>query len=1358
MILALLFFAPGLYGSGREIYADLQFNQITSIQGLSNNTVFSIIQDKEGFIWIATRQGLNRYDGHEITSYYRDGILTIPGNHIPRLCVTESGDLFIGTLQGGAVYEKLTDSFTELLCRQKSLGNVASMIELSSGEVLISSDVGLFLVNREKQIRQLGGYSQFRDLCEFRTGVIWGLYGNEILVMNVEGEIIRRYSNAMGNVAGFDMSSSNVECLFKDSSGKVWLGTKRDGLAYYDYESDEFHSLKLQRGVNPIEDNFVRTISEDANGRLWIGTESGLYIYDASAETFQFYGQNFNLYEKGLNDKAIYSIFRSRDDMMWIGTYFGGVNYTTLRPQGFRRIYADGGHKILGGNAVSEIIETSDKKLWIATEDGGISILDPGTGTFSYLKHTPGDPGSLSSNNVHALEEDHEGNVWIGTFIGGLNRYDAQSGHVERIELSPPVNMEEDVYSKSLFSIHIDSKGRIWVGSIEGLYMKEIEDDQFKIWKPELFNNNFIYHVEEDHSGNIWACSYEQGIYKIDPDMHVLNYRKGTNRDILSDRFIFCYFDSEGFTWFGSEEGGLLKYDPARDHFTSYGVEEGLPSNTVYAIAEDLEGKLWLSTGRGLSMLDPHSEQFVNYTGNDGLVSNQFNFRSGLLTSSGIIYFGAVNGLTYFDPGKLEKPDTRPVIHFVDFKLSNESLEVGKEDILTTHIDFQEEITLRYRHKVFTFDFVALNYYAPGNTEYAFFLEGLEEGWNYVGNQRSATYTNLSPGKYIFHLKASAGGGVWTGEERTVSLHMKPPFWLSVWGYILYGFLIVSVTLMSVRFYMVRQRELMNISLAKMEKEKNEEISKHRINFFTYISHEFKTPLTLIIATLEHVMSDENLLPAMKDYGTLMKKNATRLLVLISQLMDFRKIETDHVRLKFNRGDVVAFIQSTFESFNPLMEKRSVEGTFTTNRDSYITFFDADKFEKILTNLLSNACKSFEKQGKIDVDVRISERSHLASPESEKTGSIIITVTDNGQGLTAENRKHIFEPFVSSDSREFPGSGIGLSLVHSLVKYLGGKIVMTSPRAGGTRAVVQLPLVHNPDPGLIQDDRFIEKNTSFTPDDVLPDYKSEPFVEFDVQDHASVTKYELLIVEDNMELASFLKHHFSGVFKVIIAGNGEEALKRIKKAQPDLIISDIMMPHMDGFRLCNAVKNSIETSHIPMILLTSKVDAESRVDGLLLGADAYISKPFNLKELDLQVRNILRSRENLRKHLSGTDSFSETTDSLGNRDQVFIKQLSDTVFRHLDDGRFGVDQFCKEMNVSRTHLHMKLKKMTGLTSSEFIRNIRLKEANKLLLKGEFSVSEIAYRVGFNDPAYFSRAFKKLFNKNPSEVNSSSVQG
>jgi ligand-binding sensor domain-containing protein/signal transduction histidine kinase/AraC-like DNA-binding protein len=1325
----------------------LQFKNITSIDGLSNNCVYHISQDRDGYIWIATHEGLNRFDGRSIQTYYHtQSGNSIPGNFVTQLLSTSEGALIVGTNHGASIYDKERDLFTLIDGQDSVRWDVLRIIELSNKNILIATGVGLYSITVNFKVQKISNI-YYRDLCEYKNGVVWAAYENEIHLLNAEGQIIKLYNNNMVARSGFDFSSRNINCIYKDSRDRIWIGTMRNGLGYYKADTDEFIFLQSKKGVNPIEDNFIRVINEDKDGRLWVGTESGLYIYDVHKQEFSFYGQSFNPLDKGLNDKAIYSIFRSTDQVMWVGTYFGGVNYTSPYSKGFVNMYADGGINRLSGNAVSEIIETRDGKLWMATEDGGITIFNPTTSDFSYLKHRIDNPNTLSSNNVHALEEDANGDIWIGTFIGGLNKYIKSTGNIEHIVLNHP----DKNLVQSVFSITIDHQQRIWVAAISGLYLKMPGSNQFNMFIPEAIDNLFFYHVGEDFDGNIWVCSYFNGIYKIDQNLRLTNYNTDKTPQLKSNQIIYFYNDSRNVLWFGTTEGGLLKYNPADHSFKSFTVENGLPNNTVYAITEDKPGNIWFTTNKGITMLNPVNEKFRNYSQHDGLIGNQYNYKSGLATSDGLIYFGAVNGLTYFNPVNLMINYQQPILHFTDFKLFNNSLSIGDRDILQSHIDSQQKLKLKYNYNVFTIEFIGLNYLLPENNRYAYYLEGFENDWNLYGTQNSATYTNLSPGKYTFHVKVANGEGIWSDSERTLEIRILPPFWLSVWGFLLYFIIFSSLLYLYWYYSMIRHQEKLKMQMATLEKQKNEEVTQHRLNFFTYISHEFKTPLTIVIATIEQFLTHEEMLPQLKDYGLLIKKNALRLLFLINQLMDFRKIETDHASLKLNKGDLIGFLKSTFETFYLLMQKKSLTANFTSNLDRFTVYFDPDKIEKIVTNLISNACNSFEKPGSVSLDVNIVENIGISDSNSEQDyiSHMVMTVKDNGPGLSPTKLKQVFDPFYSEGLNNVNRSGIGLALVKSLVNLLNGQIHISSEPKSGTTVIIQLPLLHNPPKEFIQNDQFIASNDSFKLENSSINLDSDqPLSVFGhTGDHNTV--YELMVVEDNRDLSAFLVQHFSRYYKVSQAYDGEEALMKIVKSQPDLIISDIMMPRMDGFALCSTLKNAVETSHIPVILLTAKSGFDSKLQGLDYGADAYIDKPFNLRELELTVRNILRSRENIRVKFSKFDSLSETVNQLCNKDQQFIEKLTGIIYEHLDDVSFNVDLFCREVLISRTLLHVKLKKITGLSTTEFVKNVRLNEAKKLLLTGEYTVSEVAYKVGFSDPAYFSKSFKKTFDVSPS---------
>ncbi|MCG8697356.1 MAG: response regulator [Bacteroidales bacterium] len=1326
--------------------SSVQFEYLTSINGLSHNTVYDITQDVEGYMWFATRQGLCRYDGYSIKTYYHnDDENSLLDNNIVEIHTSKKGRLLIGTPKGLCAYNKTYDHFDAILSTYDNRPvHVFKITELKDGTILIASNEGLFSLNENMECKRISPFF-IRDLCEYKTGIIWALHKNSIAVLNKEGELIQRINPKSTGLIPPGIPNTILWCIHTDSDGNVWVGTSLNGINYYLPDEEKFKSLKLKKNIQSIEDNFVRHITEDAQKRIWIGTESGIYIYDKNTQQIEHIQQSFDFYDKKLNDKAIYSIYMSRENIAWIGTYFGGVNYSPPFKKGFLKMHADGGIKKLSGNAISQIIEVNQNELWMATEDGGITLYNKKNNRFSYFRNTSSKSIGLTSNNIHALTEDADGNVYIGTFIGGLNKYVKRTGRIVSIALQAP----SDHIDKSVYSIFIDSKNRKWIGTISGLYLSDPKSDHFKFFKPNVFNNKFIYDIVEDKNGNIYLCTRFSGLYKITDTDKVVRYHTENSPAFSSNKIIFAHWDHHNNLWLGTLEGGIIKYQVESGEFTNYTTMHGLPDNNVYSIVEDDNNYLWLSTNKGISRFDPVKIEFTNYTENDGLIGNQFNFKSGFKDSDGTIYFGAVNGLTYFNPNNIQLNRYKPLIHFTDFKLFNHSVPIKKNGVLTKHINYVDKIELKHKFNVFSIDFIALNYFTEGNNQYSYYLDGFEETWNNVGNKTSATYTNLSPGSYTFKLKAANNDGIYSNEKNLI-IKVLPPFWLSIWGYLLYALVLAAVIALYIRYVNLRQQEKLKIEMARVEKEKVEELNRHRLNFFTFISHEFKTPLTLILATLEHFLYFEEASPIFKKYGTSIRKNALRLLFLINQLMEFRKIESDHAAVKLRNGDIIKYIKNIFESFRPLFENKEIEGWFNSNVETYVTWFDPDKYEKILTNLVSNSYKSFELDGRISLDIAI-EPVTANNYSNQDSSQLVIKLSDNGKGLSEEMQQKIFEPFFSDSKVTKASSGIGLALVNGLIKVLHGSIHVKSEVDKGSTFTITIPMIDNPDNKHKLSDDVIDYNAMLEVDN--------SFLENDIHDAHETqadkilenSQQEILLVEDNQELLNFLKYHFIKNYKVTLAENGTEALEKIEKSHPDIVISDVMMPKMDGVSLCNHIKSTFETSHIPVVLLTAKTSVEAKLEGLDKGADMYINKPFNLKELELHIRNILSARNNLKTHLMQFGSFNEKVTNLTNKDQKFIENLTKIIHNNLDNGKLDVNMFASEAGVSRTLLHIKLKKITGLSTTEFIKTIRLGEARKMLIEDGYSVSEVAYKVGFNDPTYFSRSFKKMFDISPSEA-------
>ena len=1323
---------------------DLVFHKITTDQGLSHNTVYTIVQDQKGFLWFGTREGLNRYDGNNIVTYYADpdDRSSLVSNSITALEAGSDGLIYIGTTQGLNVYNNRTRTFTRIQFRGSTPGYVNRIVRVSDGSLLICTNKGLFIKRTaQEDLSPLIGNVNITDLFEYRKGVFWISSLQKMMLINGYGEVIKEYS-ALPNRSNQEISlSHNISCLYRDSSGEIWLGTKKNGLFKYDLEKDEFKPVLTKHRLNPLEVNIVRAISEDEQKRLWIGTETGLFVYDRASSQFQRYTQSFDQSPKSLNDKAIYSIYKSKEGIMWLGTYFGGINIVLPWEKGFKTLAADGGLRQLSGKAVSDIMQDSYGKMWIATEDGGVSIWDKIHDTFQYLRNEPGKNG-LSVDNVHALYEDTDHTIWIGTFLGGLNLYRPRTRHTKVFK---GAQQETASFANNMvYAIHRDKEGNLWIGTQAGLSLFDEKQKTYVPFKPEVFQGKFIYEIYEQQSGELWFCLMNSdSLYHYHPATGKLQGYKynGPGFPAVNHGVISALEDSQGRMWFGTVDKGLLQLDRSNGSFITYTKEDGLPNNYVYGILEDHKGCLWLSTNKGLSKFDVTHRTFINYDISHGLPNNQFNFKSAFKNDQGWMFFGTIDGLCYFHPDSLILNDTPPDIYLSDLKLFNRSVPIGKGSILEHNIDVTTAITLKYAQNVITLEFAAINYFSPGHNQYAYYLEGFEEGWNYVDSKRSATYTNLSPGRYVFKVKAANNDGVWSEHVKQLEVNILPPFWLSKWAMFLYMLLIALLIILYRAFLNYRNKEKMAIQIERLEKEKIKEINWHKINFFTYISHEFKTPLTLIMASIDKFLRDKSVNKEDNLGYWSIKRNAKRLHFLIDQLMEFRKVETDHAQINYVKGDIVLFLKDTFAAFFPLFSKKQIDFYFNSNTTEFATYFDRDKLEKIITNLVANATKYTSEGGVIEMEVEVKRN------EMQEADKIKITIRDTGEGIAPEELENIFTSYYQTEhgKKSGSGTGIGLALVKSLVDFLKGKIEIESTLYSGTQATITLPL-----PRQIEHDRVakIEGNKSVDIDHELtllphPGTEDEPV-------GAAYPEYKLMIVEDNQEMADFLHRHLCKFYKIVKADNGKRALEKIKNSAPDIIVSDVMMPKMDGIELCQRIKSDINISHIPVIFLTAKTTIENRLEGLDVGADAYIDKPFSLKELELTIKNLLESRNKLKNHFLKFGHIKDLDTSFTNRDQDFILKLAGIVERHLDDTAFNITRFTQEAGVSRTLLHLKLKKLVNLSASEFIRTIRLRKATELLEKTDYSVSEIAYKVGYSDANYFSRSFKEMYHVNPTE--------
>lgn len=1308
---------------------DLTFKKITSTQGLSHNTVYAIVQDKRGFIWFGTREGLNRFDSYQVKTYYvKDSKLGVSSNKISALLNT-GDNLLAGTDNGIYIYQYATDELKEFNPQSNSFAILC--LSGAAGKLFAGTSSGLYEISN-KHFKLIGEKQAVRAMCVIGDKNLLLSFPARLVLSDFNGRILREFhTSATGLLTQPD---SYIFSIYNDRQGGVWLCSNQ-GLFSYNEKTQEFKRVRFTPDPTQ-EDNTVRSVSRKKEN-LYIGTENGLYIYNIQSGVSLNYQQSFVNNPKKLNDKAIYSAYTAKDGSVWLGTYFGGVNYFTSENSRFKILRPVEPGNGLAGKAVSQIMEDRRHRLWIATEDGGITVYDPQKEQFSYINRNTR-PFYLAGNNVHAIYEDNSGNIWAGTFLGGLHRFDLKdhTTHVYSHHPHDPNSISNDL----VYAIYQDSRGILWIGTQGGLNVFDYKNNCFHLFKPNEFGKRFIYDITEDQNGDMWFCTRQNGVFKynVATDRLIHYVADGRPGSLSSNQVISTYQDKDHQLWFGTLDGGVCVFNSSEQYFKTYSIKDGLPNNNVYGILQDNKGRMWFSTNKGLSCFNPADKSFTNYDNKAGLPSNQFNFRSYLKRSNGWLYFGSINGLCFFSPETVTSRQSALSVRFTGFQLFNKTIEPGANSILKKQIDDTGIIRLSYYQNVFTINFAAINYTNPGGTNYAYYLEGFEKSWNYVGDRNAVTYTNLSPGDYIFHLKAVDAAGRTISDQRSLLITVDPPFYLTRTAYLLYFVMICLAVWLYSWFIKFLHKKKLEVQIERMEKDKVRILEQHRMNFFTFISHEFKTPLTLIIASIEKFIDDTGQDLKKNNELAIIRNNASRLFKLIQQLMEFRKIETEHASENLTKTDAVKLIREITLSFQTIAAGKQIDLEFSSDKEMFGCYLETDKIERILINLIFNAIKNTEKGG-VKIDIHTSETS-------DEAAILTIKIIDTGRGMAANELEQAFDLFYYSKDKNEQGSGVGLALVHSLIQYLKAEIDIKSQAGSGTEIKLTIPVLKE-----LTDDAAKRTQKKALPGTVSGDGEivahetREP--EAASGKEAGNTKYSLLIVEDNKELLTFLTRHFSKQYQVMPALNGQAALHKLTKTPPDIIISDVKMPKMDGITLCNKLKGDKRYNYIPLILLSDSSEEGARVTGLDVGADAYLNKPFSMKELELLIGNMIKSRVELRKHITGLGQFPSGKLPENNKDTEFLGRLSLTLEKHFSDPKITIEQIAKELNMSRTLLHLNLKRLMNKSANELLNEYRLKKA-VIMLGNNMPVNEISYYCGYSDPNYFSRIFKKHYGVTP----------
>lgn len=1302
------------------------FDYITNNQGLSNNTVYDICQDSKGFTWFATAIGLNRFDGQNLKQYYHipSDKHSLPASHIASMVYTSDSILFIATNKSLARYLPATDNFQQITLRSPmSSVNILAMRKGYKNELLIAEgkrEIYIYNYVTDKVSKLDVGRPVF-GMTTDRQNTYWFFSRYTLFRFDRNKKLMKTY-RVSPNLFG-----SAISHIYSDTSGKLWVGTFENGLYTFNPEKDTFEQLPACKKTKMY---YVRTLEEGSTpGEYWVGTESGLYIVNTISQEYRHYVQSFDHKRQTINDNAIYKIYRNHKlGTFFIGTFFGGVNIASKKHIGFNAILPEDAPGCLQGKAIGMIAKANDGKLWMATEDAGIAIFDKDEYKFRHLRFSEKDPNSISSNNVHALLMD--GNTcWTGLFMGGICKINVQTGQAKRY-LNRPGN-PASLSNNFVFALHNLSANLMLVGTQAGVDLFDKEKGTFSRFRENEFTDSHIIDIFTAPDGKLWFCTNNSGIFVLDKSNKGLmtHFQMGDKSGLASNSIISYCIDSKKQVWIGTRNGGLLRYIANKQVFEAFNPRM-LADNVIYGIVEDKNKYLWISTNKGISRLNPSNSTAIHFTNKHGLAGNQHNYKSYFM-DKGIIYFGGVMGLTWFDPQSIHIPPEKPTVYFTNLRIFNEIIEPESET-LEQQIDFTRQLNLKHNQNSFSFDFSTVNYFS-NDIVYQYYLEGFDEGWSPWTSLNQVNYTNVAPGNYIFRVRVMNTINGLVSDERILNITVYPPFWASWQAYLLYTLLIGVIGYRSYRSYRNRQREKMALTIEKIEKENLKLLHQHKINFFTYISHEFKTPLSIIIASLEMLSHKEN--SEEKDVLQSIRRSSTRLLSLVNQLMEFRKIETDHATIHVTKGNIFDFSNQIITTYRPLLEKKKIKLGFKVQCAEAELYFDFDKLEKIMTNLLTNAIKYTPQNGTIDFELQVDNQK------------VVFSVKDSGAGISAKKKDKIFEVFYSDafSNDIVESSGIGLALTAGLVKLLGGEIRVESAPGKGSKFIVYMPYFDNgPAPAeAATPHEEVARNHEIAPIDSLTSL-SEPVMP------KSKNGFRLVVAEDNTDLLMLLNRNFRKKYQVKCFENGLDAWEYIQQNVPDVLITDIMMPQMDGVELCQKVKTDVNLCHVPVIMLTAKDTQEAKLEGLQAGADAYIAKPFSMDELDVRLANILKSQKALKnrlKELAGIEGFDIPA---ANHEQAFVEKILAVIQSNMERSDLDVQFVADQMNISRSNLHNKMRSLMNMNTSEFINTVRINKAKELIVADELTLSEIAYKVGYKEAAYFFRMFKKHTGITPGE--------
>ncbi len=1342
----------------------IRFKHLTVQDGLSQNSVESILQDHDGFLWFGTKDGLNKYNGYEFTVYRHDpqDAHSLNNNRIFTIEEDHQGDLWIGTKGGLNRWDRDRGRFAHYVHQPDNpaslSGNaVVTILSDSQHRLWVGSHGGLDLYQPETdsftryQFDATNPHSlsdnNIRVIFEDSNGTIWvGTTQGLNKLVNAEKGTFTRFSDKTKEFSG--VAGQRITALAQNRAGYLWIGTGDSGLALMHPEKEYPEITHYHTSNSHLSSNRIQVIELDSQGTLWIGTAGGgLNRYDKESNDFFVY-QHDPDDPASLSSNGVFSILEDQQGTMWFGNAAGGINYVHRNSKPFVNYQHETNRSnSLSHNNVRCLAQDRRGNLWIGTREG-LDYLNRLSGTITHYRHDPDNPTSLSAPLVTSVLEDDDGTVWVGTYAGGLNKLSTQQATF--VHYAHDQEQRQSLANDDVWDILQDSEGDLWIATSKGISLLQPEGSFLNY---EL--GSLIRVMLEDSKGNLWLGGEHLYLWDKASGTAEAFETEGITIGILS-----ILEDSRGNLWIGTLGGGIQLFDKRTDTFAAYTEKQGLPNNTVHGILEDEQGYLWLSTNKGICRFDVQSGIFRNYDIHDGLPGNEFNSGACLQGKDGKLYFGSLNGLAAFYPDSIRDNRYPPPVAFTDFKLFNRSVAMDSKNApLDQPINEAKEIILKYWQDVITFEYVALNYIAPKKNQYAYKLEGFDRAWNEVGTQRTATYTNLDAGSYTFRVKGSNNDHTWNEQGASIWVTVLPPWWRTWWAYSLYGMLLLGVVYGIHQYGLTRERWKNALETERLRHEKDQEIHQVKLRLFTNVSHEFRTPLTLILGSLETLLASTGQPPHTKRQLKRMQRSARSLLRLVNQLLDFRKLEAGKLPLEIAQGNIMEFIRGIADDFVALAEKQEINYACHTQPADWQTGFDPDKLEKVLYNLLANAFKFTPRGGSIrvwahlvkkDEDVMSDRAVEGISPvglshEPPDAHALVIRVSDTGVGISQEDLPHIFHRFYQAGRKNeaTPGTGIGLALVKELVELHGGNVHVESEVKKGSLFTVYLP-VNAEKYDDVESYENAGKPRGFGKED------SSVGLPFADTTKNAAEQPLVLVVEDNGDVRDFIREELTSTYRIVEAPDGEEGVEKALQTIPDLIISDVMMPRMDGIALCQQLKTDERTSHIPVVLLTARASEIHQIQGLETGADDYITKPFNVKILKAKIKNLLESRKRLQERFGRDGALRLKDIATTPADELFLEKAMQVIDDNLANPDFNAAKFGEAMHMGRTQFYRKIKALTGKSVLDFIRTLQLQRATQWLAKGDVPVAEVAYRVGFSDPLYFSKCFRKQYGVPPTQ--------